>query len=314
MYKNMKYIGGNMEKIRHILSLVILCLYVTSMRIRKVFLYFMLPAFFVLIIRYALIYLWQFRPISGYEWDFSITLYELFLGISAFISALAIISSGIIWFINKLNKNKTIIELCQPYIRIDNENTFPIKSKHEFNQILREAPLELLQVSSIYFIITFKSINNNACKVIYQSICKQRFGLLWILKTEKERVNDALSVRIKRAKSFFFESIQYEEFIFKDNDNTLNNQHRLTCHILLDPMLFLAYNKDISVSIKIQNTDKSETPWYKFSLDIENNSMNIIYKKLQKNIADADPEKWLEKWKKDLKQNNESKFDFYGRI
>jgi hypothetical protein len=241
-------------------------------------------------------------------------LYELLLGISAFISALAIISSGFLWLIKKLNRNETIINSCQPYIRIGEGNIFPIKSQHEFSQILREAPLEVLQESSVFFVVIFSSKNSNEYKILYKSTCKQRFGIFWILKIEREKIDDTLLTKINRAKSFLFGCKQYEDYIIKDIDNTNYNKHKLNCEIILDPMLFLAYNKNISVDIKIQNSDRSQTPWYKFSLNIEDYSFREINKKLQDHIADNDPVKWLEKWREILKKNNESKFDFNGRI
>jgi hypothetical protein len=269
--------------------------------------------FFCFLIYYLLTSVWRFQCIPGYEWDFSITLYEFLLGVSAFISALAIISSGFIWLFKRLDKNETIINSCQPYIRIGESNIFPIKSQHEFSQIIREAPLEILQTSSVFFIIIFSSKNNNENKIFYKSICKQRFGIFWILKTEKEKVDDKLLTKINRAKLYLFGCKQYEDYIIKNTDNTNCNKHKLDCEIILDPILFLAYNKNISVSIKIQNSDRSQTPWYKFTLNIDDNAFNEIYKKLQDNIADKDPNKWLEKWSENLKNKNESKFDFNDR-
>jgi hypothetical protein len=303
-----------MKEVKHYLSLIILCIYILFIKLRKVFLILLLSVFFCLLIYYLLTGIWRFQCIPGYEWDFSITLYEFLLGISAFISALAIISSGFIWLFKRLDKNETIINSCQPYIRIGESNIFHIKSQHEFSQIIREAPLEILQTSSVFFIISFSSKNNNENKILYKSVCKQRFGIFWILKIERDRIDDTLLTRINRAKSFLFGSKQYEDYIIKNKENTNGNEHKLDCEIILDPMFFLAYNKNISISIRIQNSDRSQTPWYKFTLNIEDNAFKEIYKKLHDNIADKDSNKWLEKWCENLKKNNESKFDFNDRI
>jgi hypothetical protein len=255
---------------------------------------------------------WQFRYITGYNWDFSISLYEFLIGISAFISALAIIASGIIWIVNKLNKNTTIIKSCQPYISIGENNIFPINSQYEFTQILREAPLELLQCSSLLFLVKYNSINNNESRLLYKSICKPRFGLSWIIKTENERLDDTFSVRLKRIKSYLFEKKQYEDFIHKYKDKNNDYIQKLYCEVILDPILFIPYNKTITIIVKIKNADNSCTPWYKCNLLIEDSALKSIYEKLNVQISDNDINDWLNKWRENLKKNNEKKFDFYS--
>jgi hypothetical protein len=257
---------------------------------------------------------WQFRCIPGYEWNFSITLYEFLLGFSAIISAIAIILSGIRWLNKKLDKNETIINSCQPYINLGRRQDCRIKSQHEFTQILREAPLELLQKSSLFFIISFSSKNNNEYKILYKSTCKQRLGLFWTLKTESKKLNETLLTKINRVKANIFGSKQYEDYIIKNIDNATINTHKLDCEIILDPVFFIPFNKNISTSIKIQNSDKSQTPWYEFSLKIDKLVHNEIDKKLKDNIGDKELDKWLEEWRENMKKNNEDKFDLDNRL
>jgi len=176
----------NIKKIIHYFKLIGICIYILFMRIKKIIFTILLTVFFIILLKYIIIDFWQFRCIKGYEWNLTMTLYEFLIGFSAVIGALAIVGSGILWLTSKLNKNKTIIKSCLPYIRIGDDYVYPIKSQHEFSQIIREAPLELLRKSSLLFHVKYSSENNNENIIIYKSACKNRYGLFFILKTEKK--------------------------------------------------------------------------------------------------------------------------------
>jgi len=125
-------------------------------------------------------------------------------------------------------------------------------------------------------------------------------------------MDEKFLIKINRIRKNIFETFQYEDFLFKDN-KTDDNWHKLNCEIILDPILFLAYNKTVTIKIRIKNSDLSQTPWYKFNLNIEDKIIKEIYNKLQENIADENPEIWLNTWKENSERENESKFDFKDR-
>jgi len=246
---------------------------------------------------------------SGYEWDLSITLYDFLVGISAFIGGIAIVVNGFRWFFHKLNKNTTIIKSVLPFIRIGEDKKYlPIKSQHEFSQIIREFPLDLLQVSSLAFLVRFNSINKNEIKIVYKSFCKPRYGIKWILEIYKENKE---VINLSKLKSYFFNTRRYDEYIFKSSNlpDTADTIQILECEIPLDPMRFIFLHKTLSISVKILNSDKSHTSWCKCMLKIDNESINAISEKVPEIKTSEEREKWLKTWKENFDKSNENKFD-----
>ncbi|MDR3302319.1 MAG: hypothetical protein LBT01_07320 [Spirochaetaceae bacterium] len=250
--------------------------------------------------------------IPCYEFDLSITLYEFLIGLSAFIGALAIVAGGIRWLANKLNKNTTTIKSILPYIRIDEAKTYlPVKSQHEFSQIIRDAPLDVLQVASLAYFVHFNSTDKNENKVVYKSNCKPRFGIKWLFEAAKGSAVDDIRKKIKRAKSYLFNVKRYEDYIFKNTNvnETMDTIRHLECEIPLDPIRFLPFYKTVSISVKIENSNKSHTSWCKFKLNIEDNAIQSMANKIPELNSKKEREYWLKNWKKEFDKNNEPKFD-----
>lgn len=255
--------------------------------------------------------------IPGYELDLSITLHDFLIGISAFIGGIAIVFNGFRWFFNKLNKNTTIIKSILPFLRIGEDKTYlPIKSQHEFSQIIREFPLELLQVSSLAFFVRFNSINKNESKIEYKSFCQPRFGIKWIYEIIKENKKELLTVILSKTKSYFFNKKQYEEYIFKSSHDpdTIDTIQNLECEFPLDPVSFLSFYKALSINIRVVNSDKSHTSWCKCKLNIGNESIKAISNKVPVLKTPEAREEWLKTWKEEFDKNNEAKFDLGNNL
>jgi hypothetical protein len=262
------------------------------------------------------IYIWKFRCLSGYEWDLSISASDFMLGISAIIGAFAIVAGGIRWLADKINKNTTIIKSVQPYLRIgDDKICYHIKSQHELSQIIREAPLEVLQKTSLTYIIRFNSMDKNENKVAYKSYCKPRVGLRWVLETEKDNVTDGFSRKIERAKTYLFNTQYHEDYYFRQISSAqdIDSIHNLECEFSLDPVMFLPFYKYISMNVRVINSNGSHTAWCKCKLNIEDYAIKSMAEKIPELKAEETRENWLKTWKENFDKNNEAKFDLGGK-
>ena len=302
------------NKGKHFFKLVGICIIVFIFMIRKT----LICAFIMLaLIIFPYLGISYFRGIvnfPNYEWDFSITFFEFLVGSSAFISAIAIISGGVKWLINKLNKNTTTIKSFQPYIRIGDTTIYhQIKSQREFSQFIMEAPLEILQISSVTYFVRFNSLDKNENKILYESHCKPRFGLDFIIKAEKENIVDTFSKRLKRTKSYLFDTKKYEEYITRDTSINNNGDclHRLEHEIPLDPLLFLTFYKSISIIVKIENSNKSRTAWYSDKLIIEKGALDKILEKISKHNINKSTNDFVNTWYEGFQKKNEKKYSFF---
>jgi hypothetical protein len=260
----------------------------------------------------GLIYLLRFRCIPGYNWDLSITASEFLVGAGSLIGALGIVIEGIVWLVGKLNKNTTTITSIQPYLWIgDEKEHYPIKSQHEFTQIIRDLPLEILQSAHIAFFVSFNSKDKNEAKIVYKTYFKPHFGFKWVFETQKNEPDD-YSKKMARAKSFLLGTKYYEDYIIKSPEikgTAADNIHKLECELPLDPFLFLLLHKSISLSVKIENSNKSKTSWCTFKLFIEDEAKKAIAGKIPELKTEEEKQRWIEKWKKDFQEKNENIFD-----
>jgi hypothetical protein len=239
---------------------------------------------------------------------------DFLLGISALVGAFAVIAGGIRWLADKLNKNTTIIKSLLPYLKIGDYKYHLIKSQHEISQFIRDAPLEILQISSIMYFVHFNSIDMNENKVEYKSYCKPKLGFKWILESERDN-NNTLSQKIKRAKSYLFNTQYHEDYYFKpvNTENNIDGIHKLECEYSLDPIRFLPFYKYISISVRVINSNKSHTAWCNCKIDIEDDAIKSMFEKIPELKTEKEQEDWLKKWKKDFDAKNEEKFDLGGK-
>ena len=244
----------------------------------------------------SLVYLWRFRCIPGYNWDLSITASDFLVGIGSLIGALGIVAGGIVWFVGKLNKNTTIITSIQPHLRIgDEKEYYPIKSQHEFTQIIRDLPLEMLKISRVAFFVFFNSKDKNENKIVYKTYCKPNFGFKWVFEIQKNESDDHLK-KLEKAKSYLLSTKYYEDYIIKDT--AAGNKHKLECELPLDPVLFLPHYKSVSLSVRIENLNRSQTPWCIFKLFIEEEAKKAIAEKIPELKTEEEIKQWLEEWKR----------------
>jgi hypothetical protein len=296
-----------MKGVRLFIGLVGLWLQIQFLKLKKMLLW---PA--VILSLSGIIYIWKFRCLTGYEWDLSIAASDFMLGISAIIGAFAIVAGGIRWLADKINKNTTIIKSVQPYLRIgDDKICYHIKSQHELSQIIREAPLEVLQLASLTYIIRFNSIDKNENKIAYKSYCKPRVGLRWVLDTEKDNVADVLSKKIERAKLYLFNTQYHEDYYFRqiNYDQIIDSIHNIECEFSLDPIRFLPFYKNISMSVRVINSNGSYTTWCKCKLDIEDYAIKSMVEKIPELKTEEAQKNWLKTWKENFDKNNEAKLD-----